>query len=83
MGIFFILLKEVSIFVEGVEGSEITKALKPKKKCHKTSCRNLTREKYCLEHIHLSEEDKKIRHQYYDRNKSDQKAKAFYNSKPW
>ncbi|WP_034747560.1 HNH endonuclease [Halalkalibacter wakoensis] len=58
-------------------------ANKPKRKCHKTSCRNLTAEKYCDEHSHLAEEDKKNRHKFYDRYKRDQKAKAFYLSKEW
>lgn len=59
------------------------KKLKP---CSKFGCNNLTRERYCENHIQLEEEARAAQDKFYDeniRNKKDIKYKIFYHSKEW
>ena len=51
--------------------------------CRRIGCNNLTREKYCEEHIYIETEKKVDRNKYYDRNIRDRKTTDFYNSDDW
>ena len=56
---------------------------KPKRPCNRPGCRNLTTERYCIEHAHLAEQQNRERHRYYDQHKRDKQAAAFYKSVEW
>ncbi|MEK8132920.1 HNH endonuclease [Paenibacillus filicis] len=58
-------------------------AVKPKRPCGKAGCRNLASGRYCAEHAHLAEVQKRERHKHYDQHKRDKQATAFYGSKEW
>lgn len=56
---------------------------KPRRPCSKPGCRNLTRERFCEDHAHIAEQQRKDRHRHYDQYQRDQQAAAFYKSVPW
>lgn len=56
---------------------------KPRKPCAKIGCRNLTTERYCAEHAHLAEQQRKERHRWYDEQQRDKQAARFYHSIEW
>ena len=56
------------------------RALRP---CKKAGCPNLTRERYCEDHIQAAEEHKAIRNKYYDKYVREKKYTDFYNSDEW
>lgn len=56
---------------------------KPRRPCSKPGCRNLTRERFCEDHAHIAEQQRKERNRYYDRYKRDKRAAAFYKSVAW
>lgn len=57
--------------------------LKPLRPCRYHGCINLTSKKYCSDHEHIEEENKKINNRLYDLYKRDKKIREFYNSKEW
>lgn len=56
------------------------KSLRP---CAKTNCGQLTRERYCEDHVHIIESETRERNQQYDSRTRDKKSKDFYRSKAW
>jgi len=56
---------------------------KPRRPCGKIGCRNLTTERYCADHAHLVEQQRKERHRHYDRHQRDKQAAVFYKSIEW
>lgn len=56
---------------------------KPQRSCRAPGCRNLTNDRYCTEHQHLVEAERKQRHLIYDRQKRDKQAATFYHSSEW
>ena len=58
-------------------------AMRPKRPCSKPGCRNLAMGRYCNEHLHLTEEQRKQRHKHYDEQRRDKTATSFYRSVEW
>jgi len=56
---------------------------KPLKPCNKIGCRNLTANRYCAEHAHMAEQQRRERHKQYDERQRDKQAAAFYKSVEW
>lgn len=56
---------------------------KPLKPCNKIGCSNLTRDKYCEDHIHVADSERKEMHRHYDKYQRDKQAASFYNSVAW
>lgn len=60
---------------------------KPLRKCKAPACGNLTRERYCEDHEHLIEKDKRDKWIQYDKNirnsGENKNFVVFYSSKEW
>lgn len=56
---------------------------KPKRPCGSPGCRKLAQERYCEDHLHLAEQQRKKRHKFYDKYQRDQQAAKFYKSQEW
>lgn len=58
-------------------------AIRPKRPCIKPGCRNLALSRYCDEHAHLADEQRKQRHKHYDEQQRDKTAASFYRRVEW
>lgn len=56
---------------------------KPLRPCHQIGCNQLTRERYCQDHVEVTAQDNKQRYKLYDQTKRDKEAASFYHSKEW
>ena len=56
---------------------------KPRRPCQKAGCKNLAKEQYCPEHIHLARQETAESNRRYDQTQRDQQAAAFYHSVAW
>lgn len=56
---------------------------KPMRPCAAIGCRNLSRERYCNDHEHMAEQERKSRHKHYDQHQRNKQATMFYHSIEW